>query len=538
MRTLSRLASVFLALALAAGSLATLSAHSGGDPAFDDVVRVTFTRIDDLEAVHPQDVVKYSILVERIGLHAVHNVAVADPILSAGTLFSLHDAEPYKVIEREYVVRPSELGNAAMRTVPMPWTVILTPVDGIDANGDPTGVTHPVVNKVFTLYVDVTKRPPPDASTPQVELDFSGSSAPAKIAGGETVAFKLTVSTGKYILADNAETPGENATPTPTPGKPLTISKQLYDANGAKVGNTLPVAVFKIPMLQTESVSEELASSLQEYKLLASEADAINAGGKLVFTYLLTINESNLFVFAADMYFAVDISKNFNVWMVDGTTYSEQKVVDLEGEVLTIVREVEPAPTPVPPIGQNDAVTVTRGPGDRIDLALADGSMAYLRHGWVAADGAARSYNARGYIREAENQGRGGQTYAVVERRSDGKIVRVWISPDSPYLSLIDWRAVIPNYTFSTAVVEAIPLDETSPAANQLARYSGDERIFVFFGGAWRWIPDIMTFQYHKFYWCDVTSADAGFFDRVTAGDALPRSGTQDDPDYPVCHNL
>ncbi len=538
MRTLSRLASVFLALALAAASLGTLSAHSGDDPAFDDVVWVTFTRIDDLEAVHPEDVVKYSVVVERIGLHAVHNAAVIDPTNNADLLFNLHDGQPYKIIEVGYRVQPSDLGDAVRRTVPLKWRVNLTPVDGVGTDGNPTGVSHTAVDKTFTINLYVTKRPPPDASTPEVGLDFSGSSAPAKIAGGETVAFKLTVSTGKYILADNAETPGENATPTPTPGKPLTISKQLYDADGAKVGNTLPVAVFKIPMLQTEAVSEELASSQQEYKLLVSEADAINDGGKLVFTYLLTINESNLFTFVNDSYYANDISKDSNIWMVDGTEYSEQKVVDLEGEVLTIVKEVEPAPTPVPPIGQNDAVTVTRGPGDRIDLALADGSMAYLRHGWVAADGAARSYNARGYIREAENQGRGGQTYAVVERRSDGKIVRVWISPDSPYLSLIDWRAVIPNYTFATAVVEAIPLDETSPAANQLARYSGDERIFVFFGGAWRWIPDIMTFQYHKFYWCDVTSADAGFFDRVSAGDALPRSGTQDVPDYPVCHNL
>ncbi len=181
----------------------------------------------------------------------------------------------------------------------------------------------------------------------------------------------------------------------------------------------------------------------------------------------------------------------------------------------------------------NDAATVDQGPGNRIDVTLADGTEFSLFAGYVAADGVTRSYHRSGYIRDNDL----GQTYAVVKRDVDGMVVRVWIPAGSDYVNEVPWANVLANFTFDTMVVEAIPLDEMYPSDNQLVRNTNDDRIYVYVGGEWRWIPDIPTFQAWGFYWCNITAADAGFFDRVMTGNPLPRSGTQDDPNYPVCHS-
>ena len=71
-------------------------------------------------------------------------------------------------------------------------------------------------------------------------------------------------------------------------------------------------------------------------------------------------------------------------------------------------------------------------------------------------------------------------------------------------------------------------------------RFDGsDDRIFAFDASLqqWRHIPDYPTFQAMGFYWCDVTSADATFFERMNEGTPYPSSGTELQEDYPNCHN-
>ena len=101
------------------------------------------------------------------------------------------------------------------------------------------------------------------------------------------------------------------------------------------------------------------------------------------------------------------------------------------------------------------------------------------------------------------------------------------------------WAEVNTAYTFPTGVVVAIPVDDVYPQANQLGRRfdSGDDRTLVYDAelGQWRHVPDLGMFQARGFYWCNVTAADAGFFDRITLGPPLPSSGVPARGDYPVC---
>ena len=88
-------------------------------------------------------------------------------------------------------------------------------------------------------------------------------------------------------------------------------------------------------------------------------------------------------------------------------------------------------------------------------------------------------------------------------------------------------------------VLAAVPLDDQYPQPNQLVRRfdGGDDRIVAYDAGLqqWRHVPDEGTFQTLGFYWCDVTAADARFFERITMGPAHPSSGTAPRADYPSC---
>ena len=148
--------------------------------------------------------------------------------------------------------------------------------------------------------------------------------------------------------------------------------------------------------------------------------------------------------------------------------------------------------------------------------------------GYIAPDGS-RGYHRNGYLRDASL----GQTYAVVLRESDNRVVRVWIAPDSPERFQVPWQEVLEFWTFPRSIVDAIPLDHLHPAPNQLVDVSGN--YYVFYAGAWRHIPDIPTFQHRGYFWCDITSADANFLRRVAVGRALAPSGTPEDPNYPTC---
>jgi hypothetical protein len=132
-----------------------------------------------------------------------------------------------------------------------------------------------------------------------------------------------------------------------------------------------------------------------------------------------------------------------------------------------------------------------------------------------------------------------GATYAVVRRESDGKVVRVWISPDSLLRYQIPWGSVNVARTYSVGVVASIPLDDEHPWPGQLARrFDGtDDRIFAYDGAAkvWRLVPDLGTLQSLGLHWCDISSADGGFMARLRPGDPYPSAGTPARSDYPSC---
>ena len=140
-----------------------------------------------------------------------------------------------------------------------------------------------------------------------------------------------------------------------------------------------------------------------------------------------------------------------------------------------------------------------------------------------------------GYVRDDSL----GQTYAVLRRESDGEIVRRWIAPDSPLALIVPWEEVNSKYTFPVLVIVTIPLDEKRPHPNQLVRRfdGGDDRILSYDADLlqWRHVPDAATFQVLEFYWCDVTAADVGFFDRIHIGIPHPPTTVPARDDYPSC---
>ena len=185
-------------------------------------------------------------------------------------------------------------------------------------------------------------------------------------------------------------------------------------------------------------------------------------------------------------------------------------------ETVTVEVEVPAAPNVV---GGTSAATATE----------VNGQVVMTRHD----GGPSLVVDIGGFIRDESR----GQTYQVV-RRADGMIVRQWVSPNSPLVYQIPWAVVNSQFSVPVGVVGAIPLDDQSGAPGQLVRRfdGGDDRIFSYAGmGNWRHVPDIPTFQALGLYWCDVTAADAGFFDRITTGAAHPATDMPARDDYPSC---
>ena len=185
----------------------------------------------------------------------------------------------------------------------------------------------------------------------------------------------------------------------------------------------------------------------------------------------------------------------------------------------TVIVEVPAAPAAAGVIGSTAAATATE----------VNGQVMITRHD----GGASLVVNLGGFIRDDSF----GQTYQVV-RRMDGAIVRQWVSPNSPLVYQIPWAVVISQFNVPVGVVGAIPLDDQAGAPGQLVRRfdGGDDRIFSYDGmGGWRHVPDIPTFQALGLYWCDVTAADAGFFDRITIGSPHAATGMPARSDYPNC---
>ncbi len=151
--------------------------------------------------------------------------------------------------------------------------------------------------------------------------------------------------------------------------------------------------------------------------------------------------------------------------------------------------------------------------------------------GSISADG---SIEVKGFIRDSDL----GQTYSIVRYEADGRVVRVWVDPDDPLIHEIPWEEVNTKFTVPVCVVVAIPLDDQFPAVGQMVRrFDGqDDRIFRHVGNlVWRHIPDEGTFQSLGYHWCNVTAANAGYFDQINIGEPLPSSGTAPKDDYPSC---
>ena len=200
-------------------------------------------------------------------------------------------------------------------------------------------------------------------------------------------------------------------------------------------------------------------------------------------------------------------------------TVTETVVETVPGPTVTrtVTKTVE-VPAPANVIGMTGSATATE----------VDGRVLITRHD----GGASLVVDLGGFIRDADF----GQTYQVV-RRADGAIVRQWVSPNSPLVYQIPWAVVNSAFTVPVGVVGSIPLDDMAGAEGQLVRRfdGGDDRIFSYAMGQWRHVPDIPTFQALGFYWCDVTAADASFFDRISMGAAHPASSTPARMDYPSC---
>ena len=188
-----------------------------------------------------------------------------------------------------------------------------------------------------------------------------------------------------------------------------------------------------------------------------------------------------------------------------------------------------------PHVGSTSAATATELPGDklRLDIHGQPSNSIQLGIGWVSRD--ASQVILVGVIRDQTL----GQTYLIVRHEGFPHIVRRWVPPYSPLIYAIDWPLVIARFSFPVEVISAIPLDHRHPEPNMLARrFDGfDVRIFVYDATLrqWRHIPDYGTFQAMGFYWCDVTAADSGFFDRIPIGQAIPSSYTPIRSDHPNC---
>jgi hypothetical protein len=201
-----------------------------------------------------------------------------------------------------------------------------------------------------------------------------------------------------------------------------------------------------------------------------------------------------------------------------------EPVVEKVVETRTVDRVVyrtrsAPAPAPAP------QPTIIGDSGYATTYLAVDGQSIELRIHPQAGGPASHTFVVGSYVRDADL----GQTYQIV---AGGK--RRWVAPDSPLVYAIPWPVVNSMYTFSSLVVAAIPLDESSPSEGFLVR-GQNGRIVSYAMSAWRHVPNIPTFQSLGYRWCDVNNADGGFFSRISEGSPHAATSQPADPNYPSC---
>ena len=505
MRPLSRLLSVLLALILLGASLLTVSAHTTPEDDDDYGVTLGITRTDSKTAIRLGTILSFNVVVVRAGEHNVLN-ALLSSVTPGGYAAQSIDLDGKDGIAKDvkYRVSTGDLptGTTA-RIVPIRFKLTFTPEHSDNS-------THNSVTIVSNEeLVPVTRNvESDDDEVSEFEL-FLDMEPPDEIEKGEKVTFTARVRTGKYGLRSS---------------RVLYIRKQLYDADGEKIGGSTRAVTFTIRPYKSRSLSEDFTRS---YTLKQTDEDAAT----IEFTYEFTIEDVHL---RYDDGSPPDLESDFE------EVFEDRWVL---GAAATPTATPTPTirPTPAPRvIERTSAVTILEMSRYAIRLDRRDGGVDFtLNLGWLLPNGN-RNFTRTGYIRDNDIY-RGGQTYAVVRREADHEVVRIWISPESPERYDVPWAVVNhPPFTVPVRVLSAIKLDETRPVENQLVRRfdaGGDGRIYVYRDGAWRHIPDIPTFQSEGFFWCDVTAADVGFFGRAFIGAPLPASGGPDDPNYPPCHS-
>ncbi|MCY4438063.1 MAG: hypothetical protein OXE05_12115 [Chloroflexi bacterium] len=512
MRPVSRLLSVLLALILLGASLLTVSAHSTPEDDDDYGVSLSITRTDDKTTMRVGTVLTFNVILEVTGEHEIPCPVTLTSVTAGGIINkqlcatgSIDRNTPAINEEVKYTVRSGDLGPAERRIAPIQFRISFAPTHSGD---NPHSSVTIRSNREFVTVTRTAEDDSDDSSEIALTVTME---PPRRIAKGEKVTFRMTMTTGKYALRSTRN---------------LRIRKQLYDENGDKIGGQVTAKSFFVRPLRTESTGLE---STQTYTLTQKDVDAAT----IEFSYEFEIEDSHL---RYDDGSPPDLDSDFeevfeNTWVL--------------GEAATPTATSTPTirPTPAPRvIGRTSAVTVTELSRYLIRLDRRDGGADFnLNLGWLLPNGT-RHFTRTGYIRDNDIY-RGGQTYAVVRRESDHEVVRIWISPESPERYDVPWAVVNhPPFTVPVRILSAIKLDESRPVENQLVRRfdaGGDGRIHVYRDGAWRWIPDIPTFQSEGFFWCDVTAADADFFSRARAliGTPLPASGGVADPNYPSCHS-
>ena len=154
--------------------------------------------------------------------------------------------------------------------------------------------------------------------------------------------------------------------------------------------------------------------------------------------------------------------------------------------------------------------------------------------GWISRDGT--QVHVGGFVRDASL----GQTYALLRREADGRIVRWWIAPGSPLVYAVPWAEVNTRYTVPVEMIVVVPLDDRYPQPEQLVRrFDGDPRILAYDAAReqWRHVPDLATFQARGYYWCNVNAADAEMYARLRLGPPYPTSAVPARADYPNCRS-
>ena len=251
--------------------------------------------------------------------------------------------------------------------------------------------------------------------------------------------------------------------------------------------------------------------------IVTAGQDADTAHGAAAITLMVSSTDSD-YSALADRTVSVFIADDDPVTVTNTVTKTVTR---------TVTAPAPAAPGPSAPMA-SDMMMGAIGSTSAATATEVDGRVMITRHD----GGASLTIDIGGFIRDADL----GQTYQVV-RRADGAIVRQWVSPNSPLVYQIPWAVVNSSFTVPVGVIGSIPLDDMAGAEGQLVRRfdGGDDRIFSYAMGQWRHVPDIATFQALGFYWCDVTAADASFFDRISMGAPHPASSTPASMDYPSC---